>query len=436
MSRLNAARGWGLALYALPALPLALPTLPFTVLVPAWYAGPLGLGLGAVALALGAARLLDVFTDPLIGALSDRTRRRKEWMAAGAPLAGLGLVMLLAPPVEAPGPLWLFGWSLLLTLGWTMVQIPYLAWGAEASGDYHVRARIAGARESAGVLGILGAGGVVAGAAALGLGEAEGFALLAWLAVGLGALTLLPLLLGVAAPRGQAVTAGSWRALGRNAPFLRLVAAWVLNGLATGIPASLFPFFVTWVLDLGKAAEGLFLVLYFLAAVAGVPLWLRVARRLEKHRAWCAAMLAACAAFAVVPLLGPGDGLAFGLVCLVTGLALGADLALPPAMQADVVDYGTLREGAARPGLYFALWSMATKLALALAVVVALPAVGAVGFDPALDTQAPGALVGLAMIYAGLPVVLKLGAVALVWGHPLTAGRHAVIRRRLEQRQP
>ncbi|WP_035693571.1 MFS transporter [Azospirillum halopraeferens] len=432
--------GRRLALYALPALPFALPTIPVAVLLPAHYAEHAGLGPGATAMALTAARALDVLSDPLVGWFSDRGGRfgrRKPWIAAGALLAGVALVRLFDPPAGA-GALHLFTWSALLYLGWTMVQVPYQAWGAELESGYHARTRVAGAREAAGVLGLLAAGAVPAAAAWMGHDRAAGLAALALVTVVLGAPAVAGLLMGVPEPAGSAVPPEPPRralaALARNRAFLRLLAAWTLNGLATGVPAVLFPFFVGHALGAGPGWEGAFLLLYFACAVAAVPLWLRLARAMEKHRAWCAAMTGACAAFATVPLLGPGDVLPFALVCVVTGAALGADLALPPAMQADVVDVGTLTDSRARAGVYFAAWTMATKLALAVSVAVALPLAGAFGFDPLAAVQPPGALTALAVIYAGLPIVAKAGAVALVRGYALTARRHAAVRRRIESR--
>ena len=72
--------------------------------------------------------------------------------------------------------------------------------------------------------------------------------------------------------------------------------------------------------------------------------------------------------------LKTGDVGAFALICVVTGLCLGADLALPPAIQADVADWDRLRFRRNRTAGLFALWGMATKLALALAAGLALPA--------------------------------------------------------------
>ena len=98
-------------------------------------------------------------------------------------------------------------------------------------------------------------------------------------------------------------------------------------------------------------------------------------------------------------------------------------------MQADVVDYDRLKNKGDRTGIYFALWGMATKLALALSVGIAFPALDLAGFDP--DADAPDAVWALIVIYALVPVVLKLIAVAIVAKYPIGRVRQETIRRRL-----
>lgn len=144
-------------------------------------------------------------------------------------------------------------------------------------------------------------------------------------------------------------------------------------------------------------------------------------------------MILACAAFIWVPLLAPGQWPVFLIICVATGAALGADLALPPALQADVVDYHSLRFGGERTGFLFALWSMATKLALALAVGIAFPLLELLGIgEPAAMAKS---VVLLALVYAGLPVLLKIGTIAIIWGHPITRRRQTAIRARLSRRR-
>ncbi|MEQ9327750.1 MAG: MFS transporter, partial [Rhodospirillales bacterium] len=227
----------------------------------------------------------------------------------------------------------------------------------------------------------------------------------------------------------------SLRILIRNRPFLRLLAAWFVNGLANGFPMVLFAFFVTHVLAGGEGERNFLLLLYFAAGIAGVPLWLWLSGRFEKHRVWCAAMIFNCLAFATAGLLGPGDIIAFAAICVATGMALGADLALPPAIQADVVDYDTLKSNGKRAGFFFALWNMATKLALAAAVGIAFGVLDISGFDAQASKQTETATSTLVFLYAIAPIFLKSIAVMLTYGFPIDAARQAVIRRRLQQRE-
>ncbi len=441
-----------LAFYAFPAFALAMPTIPVYVYLPTYYADTVGLGLSATGAALLAARLLDVVTDPMVGVLSDRWRsrwgRRRPWILVGALLAALGLLQLFQPETGV-GPSYLLIWAMVLYVGWTLVAVPYTAWGAELSDDYHERSRITGGREAAMIIGILAAGAVPALVAGVGGSEEEGLAAVAWLAILIGAPTIALLLWRVPEPNiaaddgagkrpaGAVASNGSrWHAIMEipaNRPFLRLLSAWFVNGLANGFPAVLFPLYLQHVLAAGPVARGGLIMVYFLAGVAAIPLWLWLSRRQGKHKAWCIAMAVACAAFVWVPLLGPGDIALFVVICIVTGMALGADLALPPAMQADVVDLDVLRTGRQRAGVFFALWSMATKLALACAVGIAFPLLDLFGFDPG-GINAEHTLLALAMIYALFPTLLKVGAIALIWRHPLDARRQGIIRRRLAGR--
>jgi GPH family glycoside/pentoside/hexuronide:cation symporter len=430
-----------LAAYAAPALPGAMLLLPVYVHLPVLYADTLGLGLSLVGTLLLVARLRDVVTDPLVDILCDRPAgrfgRRKPWILAGLPLTMLGAVFLFMPGDQVSGG-YLLGWTMLLYLGATMIQIPYQAWGAELSGDYHQRTRISGWREAAAVIGTLLAAALPAAMAGSdGEGLRHGVALL-----GMVILVLLPLCVGVAVarvaePAPQAIAASLTRAAlkaaWRNGPFRRLLLAWLLNGVANGLPATLVLLYVTHVLQ-APALAGAVLLVYFGAGIAAVPLWLRLASRYGKHRVWIGAMLWNCIVFAFVPLLGAGDAPLFLAVSLLTGLCLGADLALPPAMQADVIDLDTARTRQQRAGFFFAFWGMATKLALAAAVGLAFPLLDLAGFAPAAATNSSTALWALAALYAWVPVAFKLAAVAAMWRYPITAARQQRLRALIARR--
>src|SRR5690606_2553121 len=96
------------------------------------------------------------------------------------------------------------------------------------------------------------------------------------------------------------------------------------------------------------------------------------------------------------------------------------------------IDVDTAETGSAggrgRAGLFFALWGMATKLALALAVGLSFPLLGLAGYDAGQGEMPPEALTMLAVLYGVAPVAFKLAALGLMSRYGLTAERQAALR--------
>ena len=200
------------------------------------------------------------------------------------------------------------------------------------------------------------------------------------------------------------------------------------------MPATLFVFFVSERLQ-ARDAVGPLLVLYFVSGIIGVPLWYKLAQTRSKHRVWCYGMMLAMVAFAFAPFLGSGDVLAFALITVLTGLALGADVVMPASLQADVIDVDTARSGEERSALYLSLWGLATKLSLAAAVGVAFPILAWFGFDPAKNLATNAGLNTLAFLYAGLPVIIKIFAIILMWRFPIDRAAQNDLRLAIESRR-
>jgi Na+/melibiose symporter-like transporter len=409
-----------MAAYGFMAFPLAALTLPVQIFLPAYYAQHHALGLGTVGLILLLARSFDVISDPVIGHFSDRTNsplgRRKPWIIAGLPLVMLACWFLLVPQISVT-PLYFLCWSILLYIGWSMMILPLNAWGAELSKNYHQRTVISAWREGFTVAGILAALALIA---IFGAAQQPGLALflIAAMVLIIAPLACLWMALAVPDPKFQRAKKIDFRRgltiLRQNKPFRRLMVSYLLNGIANGLPATLFIIFVQHGLGMPEKT-GILLSVYFLCGIISVPFWTWLSKNFSKHRTWCAAMIWACLSFALVWLIGPGDFTLFLWVCIATGFALGADLTLPASMQADVVDVDTNQSGEVRTGLYFALWSMATKLALAIAGAAAFLLLDLSGFS--LDFG--GDMLALYGLYAATPIVFKIAAIALMWSHPL-----------------
>ena len=389
--------------YGALGLPLAFAALPIYVHVPRFYADIAGMELAVLGTILLGARLLDAGIDPWLGWLADRLPRRAMLAVSLLPFA-LGFVALLNPPASGAG-LWLLAALAVTYLGFSAATVAYQAWGADLGADSAERTRLTAAREGCGLL------GVVLAAALPGLIGAslnEGIARLAWILPPLLLVAALVALLGngrgrpvVAAP---APLAPALRRVLADGAFRRLLLVFVANGIASALPATLFLFFVADVLGLEGASGGL-LALYFVAGAASLPLWVRLAARHGRVAAWLAAMALAIVAFAGAGLLGPGQLWPFALICLASGLALGADLALPAAIAADLGE----RQGQA--GACFGVWNFVAKLNLALAAGLALPLLAALGYVPG-SGQGQAALT---VAYAVFPLACKALAASLLW---------------------
>jgi glycoside/pentoside/hexuronide:cation symporter, GPH family len=195
-----------------------------------------------------------------------------------------------------------------------------------------------------------------------------------------------------------------------NPAFRSLMAVYLVNGIASAVPATLVLFFIRDRLQ-APSYEPLFLASYFAAGALSIPLWVRAVKRFGLSRVWLVSMLLAIAVFTGAAWLGAGDVAAFTAVCILSGVALGADLTLPSALLAGVIQRAG-HSGRAE-GAYFGWWNFATKLNLALAAGVALPLLQSFGYAP--GSRSEQALSALTIAYCVLPCVLKLMAAALLY---------------------
>lgn len=410
---------WPLGLsYGALGAPLAFVSLPLYVNLPHHYASTSGIALATLGSVLLATRLLDAVMDPAFGRLADALLRRSPhhaWRAAVvmAALLAAGFAALWHPNPDTPARtlIWLTGALLLSTLAYSALTILHQTWGTRWNGPPGWRAQISAWREGATLAGVL-----LASALPYWLGwTATSGMLCGLLGLGLIGLRQPSQPQGSHAPQAAAPVISD--AARRNAPspwrdrtFRHLMSVFLVNGIASAIPATLLPFFVSDRLQAAGALPWL-LLSYFGAAVAGLPLWMLAVRRWGLAPSWRAGMLAAVAGFSLTPWLSAGDTLAFAAICVASGFALGADLSLPAALLTGVIhDAG---QGGQQEGRYLGWWTCAAKLNLALAAGLALPLLGALGYQSGQSDA--DSLHILAWTYGGLPCILKLLAAALLW---------------------
>jgi len=425
------------------AMPVAASQVPLNVYLPAILAQHFGIALSTLGAIFLLAKSWGVVTDPLIGVLSDRNGgrfgRRRTWIAGGGLLLGLATLLLFFP-VAGVTPLYVAGALFAFYLAWSMVQIPYLAWSAEISGDYDERTRVATFQTVASALALLlvlvlptVVDQVAPKNGALKLNVMGGL-LLGLLAIA------LPLALRAFAERPPA-PAGPRPKLGEtlkvvwsNPLLVRVLASDFAVTLGQSIRGTLFVFVVSAYMGLPQWSSGLFLAQFVFGLAAG-PIWMRVAYRIGKHRAAVSGELAQVAINLGLLFVMPGNlPLLLGLT-IAQGLAQGSGNLMLRAMVGDVADQDRLKTGQNRTALFFSVFSTSAKAAMAVAVGVTLPLVAWLGFDPKAATNTPEALRGLLLVFALGPAAAHLVSALLVAGFPLDAKAHAAIRSQLAERE-
>ncbi|MCO4089780.1 MAG: MFS transporter [Limnohabitans sp.] len=407
------------AAYGLLGLPLAFVALPVYVHLPNLYGQQYGVPLAALGAVLLLSRSIDAVVDPWLGRWGDRLYRHSwgaVWLAAilMAVLVALGFAAAFFPPAAALSPSGLLVWvgcALTLShLAYSGLGILHQAWAARQGGGGIAQSRWVAWREGFALVGVLLASALPA--------------LWGWTLT--TALLIVMLVAGlftwqrtaqnaiaVNVPMAQAHEHSSLWQPWQHPGFRRLLMVFMLNGLASAVPATLVLFFVQDRLQAPKAMEPLFLGLYFAAGALSFPLWLKVIDRIGLLRTWAVGMALSVLAFVSVISLGAGDTIGFLLICALSGMALGADLTVPGALLNQLID--RCGERGRTDGAFMGWWNLATKLNLALAAGLSLPLLGLWGYAP--GQQDEHAVLALSLAYGLLPCVLKLlAALALYLG--------------------
>lgn len=422
--------------YALPALALTAAGTSVYIFITRFYADSIGLSLSVIGAIVLGSRIWDAVIDPTIGLFADRTRssfgRRRLWLSLSALPFALALLALFAPPQSlSPGmnSIWFAASTFLFFLFLSTIQIPYEALGAELSDDYDQRNRLFAIRQSLFIVGTVLAAAlpaVIASSASLGQGAADQRTLFSSLGAGYAALTLLSIGALVWLVRERPLNVPSEKrsllAEARSAlssrPFMILLAAYLLSGFGSALPATLIEFYVRYVL--GEESSSLYLVLYFAVGLVTLPLWVWLARRYDKRNTWIASLLVNAGAFTGVFFLSPGSKDLYALLVSLSGLGFGGVVTIPLSMQADVIEHDALQNGGVRrEGTFMGLWSIANKLSAALGSGIAFPILDLVGYIPNA-AQNPATITALRTLYAGVPSLCYLLSLFIIAAYPLS----------------
>jgi len=361
------------------------------------------------------ARGLDAVSDPVMGWLADRTRSRwgrfRPYLLWGAAPFALSCVLTYSTPnLGLTGRMVFAALTYpLLTLMYTVVNIPYCALGGVITADDTQRISLQAYRfvlaTAGGMLGtvlMVPLAGWIGGANKA-LGYQGAIAVLAAAAAAM-LLACFATTRERVVPRTEA--AGSFwadvRDIARNDQWRVVGLLTFLNIIAVATRGGAMMYYVTYILG----SAGLFtafLATYSVGCIAGCLLTKPLTDRFCKVSVfrWTNVLLAALsAAMFLVPL--HRQPLMFALI-LAVGVLHQMITPIQWVMMSDTVDYGEWKQGKRLTGVSFAGTLFVLKMGLALSGAVIGWALAARGYVAGAETQAPGALRCIILLFTLFP---------------------------------
>jgi GPH family glycoside/pentoside/hexuronide:cation symporter len=443
------------------ATPLAMIGYPIAIWLIPFYSEVVKIDLVVIANILLLARFTDVITDPILGQLGDSTRtaigRRKPWIILGVPLMMLAIYKLFIPGTEVTIVYFVL-WMMMMYLGSTIIGIPYGAWGAEISEDYHQRSRIVSGREGWTLIGLLISAliplAIEVSSEEMATGESvsrmfqavflfQDFSssgkmrdILAYM--GMGIIMLLPIFAAIAIwkvpdpmpkVKKKIPLREGLKFAAENPLLVRILLIIFLVIAGESFRNTLSLWFVRDII--GIETIGASYARYFIAGFITIPFWLWLGKTIGKHRAFCITLVGTGSVSFMCFFLEYGDLKAFHVLFLLKGACFGGLQFLPASMLADVVDLDSLKTGGRRAGTFFALNGMIAKVSSMVAVWAAAVLISAFGFTPGIENS-ESAVLALRVLYCLGCAAFFLPALYLTWTYPLTKEKHEELRRELE----
>ncbi len=412
--------------------------IPIFIHMPKFYADVVLVPLGYLAIAIAVARSLDAVSDPAMGWISDRTRtrlgRRRPYMLIGAPLCAIAFFALLNPPERLTGEratMWFQITFILYFIFHTVYVLPHAALGAEITSNYHERSSLFAVRESFTILGTVfaaAAPGVMQGV--LKLTERQVFFRLGIVFGVLLVVLYWALALTIkerpdfVVRESNPLVPGIRRAL-RNRPFRILLASYVIGSVTGAIPATMMPFYTAYVI-MPKSPQlwiSFLLLGYFASGFLSLPLWVIMARRTGKLRAWLLSFICGISGGAAMFFLHRGQEMALLLLIIWAGVGFGAGLFLSPSMQADVIDYDEFHTGKRREAQFGAFWSMLPKWVAIPSAAIPIAILASMGYVPNA-VQNPRVILAIRIIFALGPATFATLSYLIARSYPLTERIH------------
>jgi GPH family glycoside/pentoside/hexuronide:cation symporter len=390
-------------------------------------------------------RMVDAFTDPAMGRISDRVRwkwgRRRPFFLLAAIPFGVSYSLLWVTPSESQIVMFVYYtlWYALLSVSMTVLSVPYLALQPEMATGYDARTSLNTYRNVGSLAGTFAAAVTLRPVADAFGGGPEGYA---WAGVVFGVLITLPWLAVYAVTweradfqtrRSEMSFREGVRVLFRHATFRKLTGLYICGRISMDVVGAMLIVYFTHVIGRTGYFE-LTMGLFILTVALVLPIWLRIALRFEKSTLFIAGSVWWAASFSLLLVAQP-EWPRWILLSFAPIGAIGyavVDL-MPWSMLGEVVDEDDLATGERREGIYNGFFMFLRKVGGTVAVLLLGTVLGAMGLERG-ETQSEATLQTIRVLTAIVPAFFLALGIWIARGYPLTRAAHAHILSRLEAR--
>ena len=418
----------------------------FDVFLFIFYTDVFGLSAAAVGTLMLVTRLIDAISDPLMGALADRTKTRfgkfRPYLLWGIiPIAAAGVLTFTVPDLNESNKLiWAYCTYIFMMLAYTFINVPYGALLGVITSDTQQRTNLTSFR----FIGAFSGGSLVAyltpelvqylGQDNEALGWQLTMALYGCLAGLLFIITFKGTKERISPPPEQKTPIlQDIKDLGQNKPWLVLFALALIIMICISLRASSGTFYFKYYAQRPDLIGG-FAMAYMIALAIGAASTPLLTRFMDKRRLLMV-LMSIVTFLSILFYFVPSDSIALMFILqIMIGLALGPKSPLVFSMYADTADYSQWRTGRRATAMIFSAAAFAQKLGGALAGAMIGWLLASLGYV-ANEIQTDVSSQGIVLLVTLIPAIFSALAVPLIWFYPLGDKELSSLQRDLAQRK-
>ncbi|TFG30734.1 MAG: MFS transporter [Promethearchaeota archaeon] len=422
--------------YSFGYLGTVLATWTFSTYIFFFYASVIGLDPIWIGIALGILGIWDMFNDPIMGHISDKTKtrwgRRRPYMIFGTVPLVISFILLWWNPFYDWFMIFIYFLIIMLIFEWlfTMVALSYRSLYPEMTIDINERLEIAGYLEFFDIIALIL--GYVLSLIIVGILRAAGYSpAMAWLLMA----TILGVVMAISVFTATAVTKereifykeealGFIKALKftlKNKAFRVVAIAWLCISVAYVIGSATAIFFTTYILGMTELETAISLLFIFLTGIPCLLLWYKLSQRVGTVRATMMAMMLFGISFFI--LLFVVNLIMFMIAIAILGIGFAGVILLPQTLYADVIDEDETITGVRREGMYSGIQAFIAKGSVSLSYVTMAIVLSMAGFQAGATTQPESALLGIRLLISLIPGIVMFIGILIYTQYPLKGDR-------------